>query len=189
MQVVHRLDKLASVASPAVGWWESGPVVEDLLDALLDFRSELLQGLDGVDVALDLLRLGGSEDTSGHVGVRDRPCQSEVGHASAKLLGDLCQLSDLLELRFALLRLQSLGSSSGSTADVDVESGTFWDTVVVLAGEDTLVERGEDGASVTLPPPEGVVLGLESLSVKHGVVALVGSWTNEVESPGDLVGL
>jgi hypothetical protein len=40
--------------------------------------------------------------------------------------------------------------------------------------------------SVTLPSPQGVVLGLEVVSVKHRVVGLFSAWADHVESSSDL---
>ena len=41
---------------------------------------------------------------------------------------------------------------------------------------------GEHVRSVSLPSPEGVVLGLKVVSVEHRVVGLFSTWADHVES-------
>jgi hypothetical protein len=43
-----------------------------------------------------------------------------------------------------------------------------------------------DARSVSFPSPEGVVLGLKVVSVKHRVVGLFSTWADHVESSSDL---
>ena len=60
---------------------------------------------------------------------------------------------------------------------------------MVLAVSRRLKTRLMDIPSVTLPSPEGVVLGLKVVSVEHRVVGLLGTWADHVESSSDLSSL
>jgi hypothetical protein len=87
-----------------------------------------------------------THNTGRDVLVRDSPSKSQVAHVSTELLGNLGQFPDLLELGFTLLASQELGLVGRSALDIDGESGSLGQTIVVLAGKDTLLERGPDGA-------------------------------------------
>lgn len=148
-----------------------------------------------------------THDTSRDVLVRDGPGEGEVAHVGAELFGELGQFPHFLELGLSGVALEEFGLFRRSALDVDGESRSLGQAVVVLAREYTLLERRPDGAArvshgplsspqaldhspaVVLPLPEGVVLDLESLSVQHRVVGLLSDGTDHVESSSNLVRL
>jgi hypothetical protein len=121
---------------------------------------EFGEDLKSLDVLVNLFRLGSSKlrvstylcrvegtyNTGRDVLVGDSPSKSQVAHVCTQLFGDLGQLPDLLELSLALVALEELGLVGRSALDVDGESRSLGETVVVFTSKDTLLERRPDGA-------------------------------------------
>lgn len=192
----------------AVGGRAFRLVLQHVLDLGHDFGSDFGQQLHGLAVVLDLRDLGGAEDDGADVGVHDAPKEEvlvlelskymswkqhenlprerKLRDGATKLLSDLGELSDLLDLGLALLGLQS--------ADRVLEEGlvlrkaaVLGDAVVVLAGEETGGQRGPDGGAVLELLVQRRVLDLEALAVEGVVLRLLGDGGDEVVPGGGLL--
>lgn len=159
-----RLDQVSTLIPSAVGGRRGRLVVQDLFDPLVKLGIDLGQHVESLDILVNLLGLGSSKlglsalffvlgkgpekthDTGRDVLVRDSPSKSQVAHVSTELFGDLGQFPDLLELGFTLVASQELGLVGRSALNVDGESRSLGQTIVVFASKNTLLERGPDGA-------------------------------------------
>ena len=167
--------------------WSPGPVispsdrsvVQDIFDLLEDLRGELLSDLKSTQVLLKLADLGGTEDGGGHVISLQGPGQSELGLSTLESLSDLAKG---IQLGYSL-SLQLFGAEVKVVEHALVlrilgEPGVFWDTVVVLASEDSSTERGPDSGSQSVVVEEVGVVALDFISDEHVVLTLLsdGSW-------------
>lgn len=127
--------------------------LENVVDLLQDFRSELRNDVEGLEVLRDLLRLGRSQNNSRGVGVHRDPGESEASHGSLKFLSTIrvsigsrrvhgydqlltlfSELGQLLDLTNLLLSLGRFKSSDSIFEELWVSrvATVVWNTVVVL---------------------------------------------------------
>lgn len=156
------LDQVSTVVPSAVGGRRGRLVTQDLLNPLVELGVKLGQHVESLDVLVNLLRLGSSKlvcqlscpmatgkmtyNTGRDVLVRDSPSKSQVAHVTSELFGNLGQFPDLLELSLALFALEELGLVGRSALDIDGESRSFGESIIVFTSKDTLLQWGPDGA-------------------------------------------
>jgi len=116
-----------------------GLVGQDLLDLLHDLGGELGEHLQGSQVLLELLGLGGAEQDSGDVLVLEAPGNRELGHGAAEAVGDDLELDDLGDVGQVLLQ-HFLVALVG-------QARVLRNTLGVLAGENTTVQGAPDGGA------------------------------------------
>lgn len=160
-------------------------VIEDLLNLLDHIRRELLEQLDGLDVILDLLDLGGAEDDGADVGVLEGPGEGQRRGGGAEALGDRRQLLHLLDLGLALGRRERLDGALEEVAVVR-QPRVLRDAVVVLARQQSRRERRPDGRAVLELLEQRRVLDLEPLPVEGVVLRLLDHGGDEVVPLGDV---
>jgi len=114
------------------------------------------------------------------------PGKRKLCDSATKLLGDLGETPDLLDLGLALVGLESLNRAL-EEALVGGETAVLGDAIVVLASEETRGERRPDGGTVLVLVVERSVLDLEALTVEGVVLRLLGDRSNEVV-PTDVSG-
>src|SRR5690606_3044809 len=85
------------------------------------------------------------DDRRAEVGVLDGPGQSQRALLSTKLLGNGLELIDLLDDAIPRVLAGGLPEASDKLNLSLGKSRIVGDAVLVLAREDTLLERGEDG--------------------------------------------
>lgn len=107
------------------------------------------------------------------------PGKRKLCDSATKLLSDLGETLDLLDLGLALLSLERLDRAL-EEALVGSETAVLGDAVVVLASQKTRGERRPDGGAVLVLVVERSVLNLEALTVEGVVLRLLGDGSNEV---------
>lgn len=173
---------------PSVGKGLGRRVVENLLNLLVNLIRDLLGKLHRLDIVLNLLNLGGSQDHSADVGVLEAPGQGELRCVSTQALGNGSELLDLLDLGLSFLGLQGLDGLAEELL-VGGEAGALGDAVVVLSSQETRGQGRPDGGTVVELLEEGLILDLEALTVEGVVLGLLDNRSDEVVSLGDLSGL
>lgn len=173
---------------PSKGGGLGRRVVENLLNLLVDLIRDLLGKRHRLDVVLNLLNLGGSQDHSADVGVLEAPGQGELRCVSTQALRNGSELLDLFDLGLSFLGLQLLDGLAEELL-VGGQAGALGDAVVVLSGQETRCQGRPDGGAVAELLVEGSVLDLEALAVEGVVLGLLDNRGDEVVSLGDLSGL
>ena len=172
----------------AVGGRRGRLVLKDGLNLLHNLRSELVNKGQSLEVVLNLLDLGSTENDSANVGVLGGPGEREVGSSGTETLSDLGQLAHLLDLGLALLGLEALDGALEEGL-VGGEAGVLGNAVVVLAGEQAAGKRRPDGGAVAVLLEERSVLVLEALAVEGVVLGLLDDGGNQVVLLGEVDGL
>lgn len=167
-----KLNAFSSLPLTVVGSRRLRLVIKDLLNLLQNSIVDLLVKVQSLEVILELLNLGSTQDNSADVRVLEGPGERELGDVSAETLGDFCELLDLLDLGLAGLGLELVDGPLEERL-VGGEAGIFGDAVVVLSGQKTAGKRGPDGGSVLELVVQGCVLNFEALTVEGVVLRLL----------------
>ncbi|GAO49825.1 hypothetical protein G7K_3963-t1 [Saitoella complicata NRRL Y-17804] len=161
-------------------------VLENLVDFLHNTIINLLQDLKSLDVLVDLFRLRSSSDDGRDIRVLQAPSQGKLSGGGTEFLGDLGELTNLLELGFSFLGGETIteflhdGVIAGKAA-------VLGDAVVVLSGQDTRREGRPDGGTILVQLEQRHKLLLELVALKEVVLRLVDRGRDEVVFGRDMV--
>jgi hypothetical protein len=172
----------------AIGRSRRGLVVKNRFNLLQNLGRDLVRQLESLDVVLNLLNLGGTQNDGADVGVLQAPGEGKLSHVTTQSLGNGSQLLDLLNFGLALVGLQLLDAvlEEGLVCGV---ARVLGNTVVVLAGQETRGQRRPDGSTVLELVVQRSVLNLEALAVEGIVLRLLDYRSNEIVLLSNLGGL
>lgn len=159
-----------------------GLVFQNLFDSFQDFRGQLLVDLNRLQVIIKLRFLGGTEQADRDIGVSQSPSKGQLSLAASKFLGDSTKTLESLVGFFLLFGREVSFEDALQQWVFRVESGSFRDGFVILAGQDTTSQWGPDSSThLVVSEEEGIFL-FESFSDHHGVLRLFNNGSDEAKS-------
>jgi len=162
-------------------------VSNEFINLSNNLRSQLLVNLDSLNIVLNLLNLGGTENSSGDISVAQNPSKGQLSLAAAKFFSDLAETLKGLESGFLLGVTEVLAPDIVHQRVLAVISGSFRDTVVILASQDTASQWGPDGGSHAESLEEAGILDFHILSVEQVVLGLFDDGADEAILVADVM--
>lgn len=165
-------------------------VIQNLIDLRQDLRRQLIDGRDSAHIIIDLLDRARARDGGADVGVLEDPRERQHAHLDAQARGDGREAVDLGDDLVELGLARAL-PPAGDELDLlgAREARVLGHAVLVLARQQALAQRREDGEPRPHLAVEVRVLDLDALARKHVVLGLLGDGAHEPEAVGVAPGL
>lgn len=159
-------------------------VVQDLVNLGQNLRRQLVHNFQRLDVLIHLLGTAGTRDGRADIVVLEHPGQRQGSLLDAQPLGNGLQLVDAVDNLLPGLLVGALPVASDEGHLGLGEARVVRNAVLVLAGQDALVQRGEDGEAQAVLAVQELEVALDLCAVEHVVRRLLHQRSDQAQPVG-----
>lgn len=179
------LSSFFSCSSNLIPSWVDGRLVAKRLLNFFDDRiSQQLNLVQRPDGLINLLNFASTSDSRADIIIPQDPSISELRLRNVELLRNWLESADLLELALPLAFSKLLHHTSNEWVLRVTVPASFWNALVVFAGQDTGLEWRKNGQTSAIFLVQVVEFSLNFVSRQHRVTWLLHDWSNKTKTVG-----